>query len=204
MVSQFSNNFRKCHLSRRGGMSDPFHNGSLYIDGISFTFQKRMGPPRGQTFMVPESTKEATKGRRQPAALHGTTASSARQRSHLGGDQQLSNWTWNLIIKWNPGYQRGLYSHWFIKPAQSLTSIYKHLSLYPQVSAVFTPHHRDFSAVERDTTTENPQPIPTVNPSPNRYLYKTLPRLRLGELCRRAGGTTGDRGSWSWLWDCAS
>lgn len=74
-------------------MYDPFHNGSLYMDGISFTFQKRMGPPHGQTFMVTEINKEAAEGRRQPTALHITTASSARQRSHLGGDQQLSNWT---------------------------------------------------------------------------------------------------------------
>lgn len=31
---QFSNNFKKCHLSTRGGMSNSFHNWSLYMDAI--------------------------------------------------------------------------------------------------------------------------------------------------------------------------
>jgi hypothetical protein len=54
------------------------------------------------------------------------------------------------------------------------------------VSAVFTPQQRNFSLQQMETATEkqNQSKYRVVEPSPNGYIYKILPQLRLREHSR--------------------
>lgn len=78
--------------------------------------------------------------------------------------------------------------------------IYKHLSLYPKISVVFTSYQGDCSLYQTDTATENQNQAK--EPSLTGYFYKTLLNLRFKEYCRGGcGWIVRARRSGSFLWD---
>lgn len=71
--------------------------------------------------------------------------------------------------------------------AKFLIAIFKHLSVYLQISVVFILHQEEFSMQKLENTTEkyNQSIGRVVDPRPSGYIYKTLLHLRFREHCKR-------------------
>lgn len=92
--------------------------------------------------------------------------------------------------------------YFFTKPAQSLTTLYKHLSLYPEISVVIMLYQINVILQQIETVTENcdQSKCIVVESRPSGDIYQTLPHLRLREPCGRRGGKiVRGRGSGSLL-----
>lgn len=83
---------------------------------------------------------------------------------------------------------------------QSLTTIYKHLCLYPEISVEFTPLQENFPLQLTKTTTVKPQPINMQSfEAYCQWIHlQTLPYLRLREHFKVGGGCKQFVGAWEW------